>query len=210
MSKNKLWNSVSIFDTGLSAAEWGWRILTLLFVGGSGTISGIVAKADPIFKELGPVYWIAVALITSLTISIIFYLIKSAYLKQTSASLNTMLATQKSHINPLSENFKDLIISIENLRLPSTQLHENKHFKRCKFVGPSAIAILGGNYNKNTFLTCGDLIALPTKTRLTGLTVLKNCTVEECEFVQLTVLMDQNTAMGFLNTGASVVGIDRV
>ena len=85
MGKSKLWASVSVFETGLSAAEWAWRIVTFLFILSGGTATAFLAKANPLIKDLGPIYWVAIGLFTSLTIFIIFYLFKSAILKQAEA-----------------------------------------------------------------------------------------------------------------------------
>lgn len=208
MQNRSFLNSVSIFETGLSAAEWVWRIATLLFIGGSGTVTAFLAKADPLLKQLGPVYWVSVGVITSFFIAGIFYFIKSANLKQAQAEFNRAMATPRNYINPLSESFKDSIIPVEELRLPVLQLHENKHFKRSKFVGPAAIAIIGGNYIRNSFMECGDIIALPEDAILSGIVVLRNCTVEDCEFIRTSIFTDQNTAKGFANVpGANIKGL---
>ena len=95
----------------------------------------------------------------------------------------------------LANSFEDVIIAVEELRLPKIQLHENKHFKNCKFVGPAAIAIIGGHYVNTSFHDCDDVIALPKGSlSMTGIVVLKNCTVDECEFIRTTILADQGTA----------------
>jgi len=205
MQKQGLWKSISVFETGLSAAEWGWRIATLLFIGGSGTISALVAKTDPLFKELGAIYWITVGAIISLIATFIFYLIKSAYLKQTIADYHRTMATPKNTINPLAESFRDLIIPVEDLRLPTVQLHVNKHFKRCKFVGPGTLAILGGSYFNSNFNDCGDIVALPLDTSSTGIIGLQNCTVEECEFIKVSIFVDQGTGKGFSSVGGATI-----
>ncbi|MGH8677435.1 MAG: hypothetical protein ACREUQ_03675 [Burkholderiales bacterium] len=159
-------------------------------------------------KTLGPIYWVGVGAVVALIISMILYLIKSSQLKQAEADLNRAMAVPRSTINPLSNSFTDSIIPMEDLRLPKVQLHENKHFKRCKFVGPAAVAILGGNYVRSSFLDCGDIVALPEDVYLTGIVVLKNCTVEDCEFIRTTIFVDQNTAKGFAAVpGATVKGM---
>lgn len=92
--------------------------------------------------------------------------------------------------------------------MPTLQLHENKHFKRCKFVGPAALAIQGGNYINTGFTDCGDVIAIPNNLLMTGIILLKNCTVEECQFIRTTILADQGTAKGFATIpGAQVKGL---
>lgn len=207
MQRNGFWNSISIFETGLSAAEWAWRIATLLFIGGSGTLTAFIAKTDPIFKELGAVYWIGVGIVVSLVVTFVFYLIKCALLKQAEADFHRSMSTPKHTINPLAESFKDLIIPIEDLRLPSKQMHKNKHFKQCQFVGPAALAIGGGNYSGINFIECGDIVALPIGVEMTGITLLDGCTVDQCDFVKVTVFVSQGTGKGFLEIGIPVKGI---
>jgi len=209
MINRKFWNSISLFETGLSAAEWIWRIVTLLIIGSSGAATAFLAKADPLLKQLGAIYWVFVGLVTSLVVSIIIYLVKFAILKQSQADINRAMVTPRTLINPLLDSFKDSIISVEDLRLPISQLHENKHFKRCKFVGPAAIAIIGGIYVKTGFTECGDVIALPENVFLAGIVVLKNCTVEDCQFIRTAIFTDQNTAKGFMSIpGAQVKGLN--
>lgn len=194
MQRNNFWKAISFFESGLSAAEWAWRITVFILIGTSGTVTAFVAKADPLLKALGPVYWIGTGVIIAFLVSFIFFLIKSAQLKQAEADLNRSLSIPRSTINPLANSFADSIIPVEDLRLPRVQLHENKHFLRCKFVGPAALAIQGGTYVRSNFLESGDVIALPDNVMLSGVVVLKNCTVEDCEFIRTTILVDQVTA----------------
>ena len=209
MERKGFWSWITIFETSLSAAEWAWRILAFIFIGGSGAVSALMAKTDPVLKVLGPIYWVAVGLVTSLILSIVLYLIKSSQLKQAEADLIRVMAIPKSSINPLSASFTDSIIPVEDLRLPRFQVHENKQFKRCIFVGPAAMAIMGGIYFRNSFYGCGDIIALQGDTLLTGIIVMKNCTVEDCEFIRTTIFVDKKTAIGFTTfPGAQVKGLD--
>jgi len=208
MADNKIWSSITIFETGLSAAEWGWRIITLVFIGGSATGSALIAKADPILSKLGPIYWIATGIVVALALSLIFFLIKSAFLKQSIADLYKVQLMKKSDVNPLAESFTNLIIHIEDLKLPGQQLHKNKHFKGCIFTGPSTLAIIGGLYRDNNFNACGEMIALPSDIFLSGVTVLLDCTVEKCQFLKLTILVDQATGKEMLAHGAPVRGIE--
>lgn len=208
MPQGKFLNSISIFSTGLSAAEWAWRIVTLLFIGASGTTAAFLAKVDPVLKAFGPIYWLGIGLITSVIMVLVFYIFKQATLKQVEADFVRIMATPRNSINPLSESIKDSVIPVEDLRLPTLQLHENKHFKRCKLVGPAAIAIIGGTYKNSNFHDCGDIIVLPENAYLTGIIVLKNCIVEECEFIRTTIFTDQNSAKGFAGVpGVQVKGL---
>jgi hypothetical protein len=205
MRDRSFWDSVALFDSSMSAAEWTWRIVTVVIIGGSGTLSALIARADPLLK-LGPIYWLGVGVLTALAVAIILFLVKAANLKQAQADFNIAMAAPRNTINPLATSFQDVVIPVEDLRLPTIQLHENKHFKRCKFVGPAAIAILGGTYSHNAFSDCGDIVALPENVFLVGIVVLKNCTVEECEFIRTSIFTDQNSARGFAAAGAQVKG----
>ncbi|MEX5543944.1 hypothetical protein, partial [Pseudomonas poae] len=77
------------------------------------------------------------------------------------------LSVPKSLINPLVDSFSDLVIPLEDLRVPGRQEHENKTFKRCNFVGPSTLAISGGNLNNVALNMCGDIVALKEGVYLT-------------------------------------------
>ncbi len=194
--KNKLLDSVTIFATGMSAADWAWKILTIFIIGGSGTATGFIASELPFFKELGSIAYIAIGLICAISMALIFYLIKSAEGQSAYAEYTRAVSQPKSHVNPLLESFKDQVLAIEDLRIPGVLVHENKHFKRCKFVGPGAIALLGGSFINTGFSDTGDIIPIPDNTRITGIVMLKNCTVEECMFYRTTILMHEEQAIG--------------
>ncbi|WP_107687973.1 hypothetical protein [Neisseria wadsworthii] len=191
---------LGIFDTTLSSAEWLSKILTFLIIGGTGTTGTFLAKLSPLLKDLGPLYWFAIGIFTALIAAIILFLYKNANLKQSETNLNISLSQPKNTINPLSLSFQDVIIPIEDLRIPRISMHKHKHFKRCKFIGPGALVILGGSYMHNTFVECGDILPIPHGTLVTGITVLSNCTVEECEFIFVTLLTDLRTAEDFQTT----------
>lgn len=205
--KASIWKAVELFESGMSVAERAWRLAAFLLIGSSGALSALIAKSDPIFRNLGAIYWIGVGLLTALAVALLLFLVKAANYKQAAADLNRALATPRSTINPMLDSFKDVIISPEDMRLPNSQIHERKHFRNCKFAGPGVFGFNGGSFNDNAFVHCGDFVALPRDAELTGVVVLRNCTFEGCEFVSMTLLCDQATARSFLNSGASVKGL---
>jgi hypothetical protein len=191
---NKFLNSISIFSNGMSTADWIWKLVTILLIGGSGTTTALLAADAPFFKDFGKLGWVVVGLICATIVTLIFYLIKSAESKPAHAEYTRSVSQPKNHINPLQDSFKDQIIPIEELRVPGVQVHENKHFKGCSFVGPAAIALMGGNFVNTNFNETGDLIPLPENTFLTGIIVLKNCTVENCTFYRTTLMVSEQQA----------------
>ena len=191
---NKFLNSITVFSTGMSTVDWVWRIITILFISGSGATTAILAADAPFFRDFGKVGWIIIGLMCALAITLIFYLIKLADSKSAHAEYTRSVSQPKNHINPLQDSFRDQIIPIEELRVPGVQVHENKHFKGCSFVGPGAIALMGGSYLSTNFNDTGDLIPLPENTWLTGIIVLKNCTVENCSFYRTTLMVNEQQA----------------
>jgi hypothetical protein len=207
VNKNFL-DSINIFNTGMSFADWAWKLLTIFIIGSGGTAGGILASDAPLFKELGMLSWFLIALLCAILIALIFYLIKSAEIKSAQAEYTRIVSQPKSHVNPLLDSFKDLIIPVEELRVPGVQVHENKHFKRCTFVGPAALALMGGNFIRTNFYETGDIIPLPNQTYITGIIVLKNCTVEDCRFYRTTLMVSEEQAQGMVQAvpGLKVAG----
>jgi len=192
--KNKLWDSITIFETSMSAAEWAWRLITLLFIGGSSAITAFFASDSPFFKTLGMPSWLAVGFIGAICVSLILYLIKAAQNQTAMAEYTRSVSQPKSRVNPLLHSFEDQLIPVEELRLPGVQIHENKHFKRCSFVGPAAIVLLGGTFVRTTFYEAGDVIPVPDNTFCVGIVGLKNCTLEDCEFFRTTIITAKEQA----------------
>lgn len=190
----KILDSVTIFNTGMSFFDWAWKLLTIAVIGGGGTVGGFLASDSPFFKELGMLAWVSIGFLCAILIAAIFYLIKSAENQSAQAEYTRIVSQPKSHVNPLQESFKDLVIPVEELRVPGVQVHENKHFKRCSFVGPAAIALMGGSFIRTGFNETGDIIPLPNNTLLTGIIVLKNCTVEDCNFYRTTLMVSEDQA----------------
>ena len=54
------WNRFSRIDLSLSIMDRFWQLFMWLFVGGGGLLTAFLAKTDPIFKDLGPLYWVLV------------------------------------------------------------------------------------------------------------------------------------------------------
>lgn len=204
---NRLPKFIGLFESHLSAAEWAWRIVTVLVVAGGGTSTGFLASSSEFLKPLGPIVWVSIALLSGLVLTWIFYLVKAVQLKDAEAGFVRAVSIQDRSTNPLLDSYKDQLIKIEDLRLPGKQLHKNKLFKRCKFVGPGAVAILGGTYHDDGFIECGDMVVLPKDVLLTGIIVLDNCTVESCEFHRITVFMNEQMAKEMQKMGAQIAGL---
>jgi hypothetical protein len=197
----------SLFESNLSAAEWAWRIVTLIIVAGGGTAAGLLAKGTELFGSAGVLGWFSVGLVISLLISLIFFLVQLGNRQSAEANYLQLLSQPHNKINPLSESFSDQIIYIPDLYLPRRQVHSNKQFKRCKLVGPGVIAMIGGTYIRTGFNEAGSPIVLPENTMLTGVLVLENCTVEDCEFIGITLLVNPQAGEAFKKMGAPVVGM---
>jgi hypothetical protein len=142
---------------------------------------------------------------TAIAIGALFYSVWEIKKKED----NTQKNSEGFIVNPLEDTFKDKVIPMDSLKLPTIQLHDNKHFKRCKFVGPSSMTIMGCTVNNVTFTGCGDIIPLPNGTLLAGILGFKNCTFDECEFIHITLMLDEAEAKNLHKTfpGAKVAGL---
>jgi hypothetical protein len=167
----------------------------------------LLARGTALFEAAGPLAWFAIALLSAGTIALIFFLIRLGYKQSAEARYMQALAQPRGAINPLSESFADQAIYLPDLYLPRRQVHSNKQFKRCRLVGPGAIAMIGGSYIHTTFMEAGSSIVLPDKTILSGVLVLENCIVEDCEFIGITLLVNKQAGEEFQKMGAPVVGM---
>ncbi|MGO9116309.1 MAG: hypothetical protein ACLQPD_01730 [Desulfomonilaceae bacterium] len=175
-------------------ADTAWRILTFLIVIGGGTTAGVLASTTVLFRALGPLAWLGVGLACSLLISLIIYLFRAAQLAAAQAALATAFASRPSYVNPLLTSFAELIIPMATLHLPREQLHQRKQFRRCKFVGPGALTLLGGTIVRCSFKESGHVLTVPDHTMLTGVTVFEGCTIEDCEFIAVTIIIPRSMA----------------
>lgn len=203
----KLFAWAGLFESNLSAVEWAWRLVTLAVVAAGGTTAGLLAKGSSLFGAAGPLGWMGIGLVGALLVAIIFALVKVGYRQVAEADYLRALSLRESPINPVLDSFTDRIIHVHDLHLPRRQVHTNKQFKRCKFVGPGAIAILGGSYISSGFYETGTVIVLPENAFLTGIVVLENCTVEHCEFFGVTLLTNKMAGEAFKKMGVDVGGL---
>lgn len=199
---------LSTFVTALSAADWAWKIFAFFAVGASGVAGTVISKTSAQMRDMGALYWLAVGLSSSLAVAVILFFVKSASLKQSTARLQDAFPINRTNINPLLEIFTDEIINVSDLHLPGALLHRHKSFRRCQITGPGALGINGGVLRNCKFIDAGHLIALSPATAVTGVSMLSECTFEDCTFHRVTLLMDRNTAQAFAQRGALVDGLD--
>ncbi|WP_156441870.1 hypothetical protein [Burkholderia sp. MSMB1078WGS] len=186
-------------------AEFAWKLVTFGIVAAGGTTAGVLASAAQMFQGLGMLGWYGTGLIAALLTAVIIYLVRASQRAAAEASVASAIAAKSTRINPLRANFSDEVIHIADLHLPGKQLHEHKQFRNCKFVGPGAIALGGGTFVRNNFHDSGHILTVPENTVITGVTMLLNCTVEDCEFYRTTLLIPRGSADVFRNIpGAQV------
>lgn len=199
--------------TGSEWIELLWKFLTLLLILFGTTVTALWAKASEQLNELGSFVWLLVGISSGLVFSLMVFLINLS--KQKNAEANKLkleanyfasLSNPRSTINPLAEIFTDQIIYLPDLYLPRQQIHKNKVFKRCKLVGPGAIALAGGAYINSSFNETGSILLLPEHAMFTGVLLLENCTLEGCEVIGITILTNKQAAMEFKKMGAHVAG----
>jgi len=205
----KITNVTALFESNMSASEWTWRIFTLMGIMGSGGLGAWVSLGTPYISPYLPMAYVFIALIVAIFVSIIFWLVKSAALKQAQAQYTMLLASRPASITPLSDSFCDQIINVSDLSVPGEPRHDRKLFRRCKLVGPGGMVILGGNLINCIFNSCADVIPLPDGTNISGLTLFNQCTFDNCEFVQIALLVNQPMAQTLKEQGFLVAGMKK-
>jgi hypothetical protein len=178
-------------------ADLAWKVVTFVVVTAGGTTAGILAASSQLFHAWGALAWFAVGIIAAVAISLIVFLVRAAQRAAAEAALATAMATKPSSVNPLLTSFSDQVIPMAALHIPGRQVHQHKQFRRCKFVGPGALALLGGTFVNSSFKEAGHVLTIPENTVITGITVFENCTVEDCEFFQITLLIPRASAAQF-------------
>jgi hypothetical protein len=202
----KYFKSLSVIESGASGLQMVGQIIWLLLVGGSASLTGWLAKNAPIIAKFGPLAWIGAGLFAGLFVAVILAIMKWSTRQERYGEYLIAMAQKSSSIDPMSEAFDKKVIKIPDLAIPGKMLHDQKHFKGCFFIGPGAIAIIGGQLTHSKFDECGDVIALSEPT-IYGVSVLQNCTITNCHFIRVTILADQITAQAMKQGGFPVTGL---
>jgi hypothetical protein len=182
------------FSLSVSAADAAWKVFAFLVIAAGSTTAGVLAAGSALLGSAGWLVWFSVAVAAGLAFCLMLYLVAAASQARAAASLSTAMASRPNVVNPLAKSFEDMVIPIESLKLPGMQVHEYKSFQRCKFVGPGAMAFLGGTFVMSRFNNIGQVLTLPEEVSITGITVLKECTLQDCEFITVSILVPKQTA----------------
>jgi hypothetical protein len=173
------------------AGDLAWKIFSAIIVLTGGSTAAVLAAGSQQFKSAGSLAWFEIGLASALVTSLILYFVRKAQAAGSQAALTAAWALKPSQINPLATSFEDQIVPIAALHLPGKQQHQHKHFRRRKFIGPGAIALIGGNWVRCTYIEAGSVISLPDGTWLSGITVLDHCTAEDCQFYGITLMIPE-------------------
>lgn len=195
-----LWSKAKELNTAYAVGEKLLKLITFLLVFCGGSVAGILAWMDPFFSGLSYFAYFCIALFFVLVFTLFIYLINLARSTSAKRKYYNSLSLIKVGVNPLNETFSDLMINIEDLRLPMGDFHKNKHFNRCHIIGPMAACIFEGQMNGCALNYCGEIIALPNSERiieLNGVVKFVGCSFIDCTFVQITILTTQGSAAEF-------------
>ncbi|MEP9266845.1 hypothetical protein [Enterobacter asburiae] len=205
-----IWSKVKEINTAYAIVEKMVKLSISLLILSGGSLAWILASLDPFFKDMTYFRGFLIFVIFILLLSLVVYLINLATESSATRKYYNSLTTISSNINPLNETFEDLIINLEDLRLPLNKVHENKRFKRCHLVGPMTIAMISGSLTNSHLDVCHEIIALPEgKVILPGVIKFLNCTFIECTFVQVTIMTNPGTAkqMQDMHPNQKVIGL---
>lgn len=207
-----LWNKTKELNTAYAIGEKVFKFSIFLLVFSGGSLAGLLARFDPFFKDMTYFRYFLLVVLFSMLFAVIYLLINVAISNSSRRKYYNSLTATNDNVNPLSETFNDLMIRLEDLRLPMNEVHKNKRFKRCHLVGPMTIAVVGGNVSKLNLNYCEEIIALPEEQyfSLPGVIKFLDCTFLECTFVQVTLMTSEGAAKAIqkANPNQKIVGFN--
>ncbi|MEZ3498988.1 hypothetical protein [Pantoea sp. KPR_PJ] len=196
--RNSLSGGLKKFDSTYSILE---KIFTLVAVVSGTTVTVWLSKAQPYLARSGVLGYLIIFMFIVTLFYVLRLLHQSTLSKKAKEEYFSKLTVSSDKVNPLAENFEGKVINLEELRLPCNDNQMHKTFRRCTLVGPMAIMVGGsGGISNSSFNYCGELVALPQNIKgvhLNGVLKFINCTFHECNFIQVTIVVDHKTAQGF-------------
>lgn len=202
----KFLEEVGLIESGLSLVERVYKIIMLIFVVAGGGVGWISAWLSPLYSSLGPVFAVAVGLLSALLVTVIMWLYSIVKQKALTLSLEKMLATPNRRINPLSQTFVNEVIDMSDLRLPGQQHHNRKTFRDCQFIGPSVIAFSKSDLGNSKFLDSGSILPVSDPVTFVGVTLFEGCFFENCIFHRIQILLDPTEVEVFRTKKFHVAG----
>ncbi|WP_195605923.1 hypothetical protein [Klebsiella oxytoca] len=199
MSK-RIFNGLKEFDSFFSISERLYITLNAILVlfGASG-VSAIIAWFDP-KKDWSILTLFILFIATATSVFAMIYLYKTAQLNTSKKTYYDYMGATRNTINPLSENFTDEVINLDQLRLPALEPQINKTFRRCKLIGPLVLTIVDSEIAHCVFYECGDMFSVSKDCgilHLNGTLVFKNCKFIDCKFVYASLILSEDSASQF-------------
>lgn len=208
-----LWNKTKELNTAYAVGEKLVKFSVFLLIFSGGSLAGVLASFDPFFRGITYFRLFLIVIVFSLLFSVIFYFFNLATVNAARKKYYNSLALKSNDVNPLSETFNDLLINLEDLRLPMNEVHRNKCFKRCHLVGPMTIAVVSGNMSNSSLNYCEEIIAIPEDVFLIlpGVIKFSDCIFIECTFVQVTIITSRGSAQKLkeMNPNQKIIGLGK-
>ncbi|XWN34277.1 MAG: hypothetical protein ROR55_14900 [Devosia sp.] len=169
-------------------------------------LSYFTAQNAPLLAPFGQAGWVIFALIISLIIAILLWIMATINRQNAFARYLEMMALRDGQIDPSAKYFRHRTIPVQDLNLPEKSLHEDKIFEGCVFGGPGALLIVSGKLIGCSFAEIGSVIVLPRTANITGIPALQDCTIKDCSFYRITLLVSQEVGYALKTIGADTVG----
>lgn len=203
----RIGNFFSIFGNVASALEIVGTILSFLVIGSGGFLAFITAKDAPLLEPFGALGWVAAGVIVACIVAVVLLIMSMTNAQSAKARYFELMSLREGQFNPGSTHFMGRVIPINDLHMPEVSLHEDKLIENCTFAGPGGVAILGGKIEGCDFNMCGTMVVIPAGASITGIPVLRDCTIKGSKFVRVTLFCDEATGQAFKAGGAQVVGL---
>ncbi|MFN3911724.1 hypothetical protein [Hyphomonas sp.] len=177
-----------------SLGDMLWKVLPVTVTGAVG--SAMIALTDAL-NAYAPASYFFGFLLGALGWLAALSVYESRQLSSDKRSRFRDLAAPKSTFNPLDTTFEKKRIFVADLPVPGINVIEGKNFIGCQLIGPAVVYFETGNINGNSFYGCDNLVITNPDARIYNVIVLRDCTVKDCDLIELTLYWSEPAAKLF-------------
>jgi len=204
-TKKRLWEGGDwLFDKGAT-------VYSLI---GSSVLAAAMTYLASLAKQLPPVAWGAIGVVTFLAVMIGITLARYLLAKQKEAEARqgelearrefTQSFSQRADINPLKREHERVRIRMTDMYHPFFERYENYRFTYCEIVGPVNILLNGHSHiSYCQFVECEWIIIHDDAVMVSPVAFL-NAHFENCKFFRTTFFMDEASARSLQLDGGTL------
>jgi hypothetical protein len=202
MGKSKEW-----FLSGLSRLRdaildnWASVLLIAVTTGAAGWFTAATEFMSP----YAPFSWVAASLIALFLMSSSLALFGYFRSRMSLVEFEAKRADTRL-VNPLSGNFENQRIDLDNFFHPFFKPTTGARFRNCDLFGPAICMVVRSSLNRCSFIEC-DVVIMLDKVPSRTSTGFVSCTFENCNLFRVMLLMSQDQFDNFKKSIPNILSI---